>query len=118
MRSFPLRLKLRCMTAKLDGLRQAFCELHDEGLIALRHASIDTRHLAPSFTAWIKHAVDWELDRRSGSHYSLLIPEELVHPQEFVRGAKRTLSEMAARLASTQAVLDTLRELVSQYERP
>ena len=105
------------MTANLDRLRQALCELPNEALIALRDASIESRHLAPSFTAWIKHVVDWELDRRAGAHYYLLTPEELVLPDEFVRGAKRTLGEMAAMPASAREVLDTLAELVSDYER-
>lgn len=95
--------------------------LSDKALIALRHAAIGTRHLAPSFTAWIKHIVDWELDRRAGAHYFMLFPEELVHPHEFARGAKRTLTEIAAMLAQngtpvTDELLDALGELVSRCE--
>ena len=110
------------MTPKLDPLREVLRVPSDEALSALRHAAIGTRHLAPSFTAWTKHMVDWELDRRAGAHYFLLFPEELVHPSEFARGAKRTLAEIAARLApdafeGMDELLDELGELVSRGER-
>lgn len=109
------------MTARLEAVRHALCALPDESLIALRHDAIDTRYLAPSFTAWIKHMVDWELDRRTGMHYCLLFPEELVHPREFARGARHALDVIAAELAQNGQkvanLLDALRELVSCSER-
>ena len=108
------------MTARLEPLRHALCALPDEALIPLRHAAIDTRHLAPSFTAWIKHMVDWELDRRAGMHYFLLFPEELVHPHEFARGASRALDAIAALQDAgppTRKLVCALRELVSWCEQ-
>jgi len=110
------------MPSRLERLRQALCALSDEALIALRHAAIHTRYLAPSFTAWIKHIVDWELDRRAGAQYFLLFPEELVHPHEFARGATGALEAIAATLAENATpnmdeLLGTLAELVSQCEK-
>jgi len=109
------------MIARLESLRDALRALPDEALIALRHDAIDTRYLAPSFTAWIKHMVDWELDRRTGMHYCLLFPEELVHPREFARGARHALDVITAELAQNgqkvAKLLDALRELVSCSER-
>lgn len=116
-------MNLLDMTPKLEPVRQALCALSDDALIILRHAAIQTRYLAPSFTAWIKHIVDWELDRRAGAHYFMLFPEELVHPQEFVRGAKHALAEIAATFAESAAptktnpLLDTLGQLVSRCEQ-
>ena len=110
------------MTSRLEPVRHALCTLPDEALIALRHDAIDSRHLAPSFTAWIKHMVDWELDRRAGMHYFLLFPEELVHPHEFARGARHALDVIAAALAQSDGhrmakLLDVLAQLVSGCER-
>ena len=109
------------MTARLEPVRHALCALPDEALIALRHDAIDSRYLAPSFTAWIKHMVDWELDRRTGMHYCLLFPEELVHPREFARGARHALDVIAVELAHngqpTNKLLDALGELVSSLEQ-
>ena len=111
------------MTPKLEPLRQALCALSDDALIALRHAAIATRYLAPSFTAWIKHIVDWELDRRAGAHYFMLFPEELVPPHEFVRGARHALAEIAATFAEsvvpsqTSELFDTLGQVVSRCEQ-
>ena len=110
------------MTARLEPLRHALCALPDDALIALRHHAIDARHLAPSFTAWVKHMVDWELDRRAGTHYFLLFPEELVDPQEFARGARHAIEVIRPRLAGnagarTDGIVDALADLVSRSER-
>lgn len=109
------------MTARLEPLRDALCAVPDDALIALRHDAIHTRYLAPSFTAWVKHMVDWELDRRTGMHYFLLLPEELVQPREFARGASHALDVIAAEFGPNDRpvarLLDALRELVSCSER-
>ena len=68
------------MIARLESLRDALRALPDEALIALRHDAIDTRYLAPSFTAWIKHMVDWELDRRTGNSTQRAARQRLVTP--------------------------------------
>lgn len=116
------RASFLSMTARLESLRHALCTLPDEALIALRHDAIDARHLAPSFTAWIKHMVDWELDRRAGMHYFLLFPEELVEPHEFARGARNALEVITTALAQNAGkamarLLDALAELVSCCEQ-
>jgi hypothetical protein len=108
--------------SRLEPVRRALCALSEAALIELRHAAIESRHLAPSFTAWIKHAVDWELDRRAGAHYFLLFPEELVQPDEFARGARRALAEIAATLRNAivqcaDDVLDALEGLVWRCEQ-
>jgi hypothetical protein len=116
-------MNLLDMTPKLEPLRHALCALSDEALIALRHAAIKTRYLAPSFTAWIKHIVDWELDRRAGAHYFMLFPEELVHPHEFVRGAQNALTQIAATLAEsanpgkTDELVHSLGQILSRCEQ-
>jgi hypothetical protein len=82
------------MPPRLESLRAAFGALPDDALHALRDVAMHAGHVAPSFTAWIKHAANWELDRRAGVHYFLLFPEELANPDEFVRGAERALAEI------------------------
>lgn len=109
------------MEPRLDTLRHALRALPDETLVALRHAAIAHGTLSPAFTAWVKHIVDWEQDHRAGCHYYMLCPEELVHPREFARGARRALAKIAAVLAAnatpvTDELLDSLAQLVSRCE--
>ena len=111
------------MPPRLEPLREALRALPDDALHTLRDAALQASHVAPSFTAWIKHVSDWELDRRAGLHYFLLFPEELVLPQEFVRGAKQALAEIGRTLggagsgAAPASLLDALGCLVRCCER-
>ena len=89
------------MPARLEPLRAAFDAVPDAVLHRLRDVAMDVGHVAPSFTAWIKHATVWELDRRAGVHYYLLFPEELADPEEFVRGAERALAEIRRALGAS-----------------
>jgi len=111
------------MPPRLEPLREALRALPDPALPALRDAAMQASHLAPSFTAWIKHVSDWELDRRAGLHYFLLFPEELASPEEFVRGACRVLAEIGDALGGAHepctlaSLLDALRCLVQSFGR-
>jgi hypothetical protein len=80
----------------LESVRDALRAASSEALAALQAAAVRHRHLAPSFTAWVKHMVDWELDRRAGVHYAHLVPDELVDRGEFARGAVSALARMDA----------------------
>lgn len=110
------------MTAVLEPLRHALAALPDQVLHAVRRCVIQSGHVAPCFTAWIKHVVDWEIDRRAGAHYFMLFPEELVPLHEFTRGARCTLDRIAAELsdatllAEGQGLLHSLRVLVARCE--
>ncbi|HSC99648.1 MAG TPA: hypothetical protein VLI21_12150 [Casimicrobiaceae bacterium] len=111
------------MPARLEPLRAAFGALPDDVLYMLRDIALQVGHVAPSFTAWIKHATVWELDRRAGVHYYLLFPEELANPDEFVRGAERALAEIRRALGgrcsdcSLTSLSDALGRLVRWAER-
>jgi len=87
-------VRISYMPARLEPLRAAFGALPDDVLHSLRDVAMHVGHVAPSFTAWVKHATIWELDRRAGVHYYLLFPEEVADPDEFVRGAERALAEI------------------------
>jgi hypothetical protein len=115
-------VRIPFMPARLEPLRMAIGALPDDVLYTLRDVAIEVGHVAPSFTAWIKHATLWELDRRAGVHYYLLFPEELADPDEFIRGAERALAEIRHALggsccARTLASLsDALGRLVRRCE--
>jgi hypothetical protein len=114
---------LSFMPPRLEPLREALRALPNDALHALRDVSIQTGHFAPSFTAWIKHVADWELDRRGGMHYFLLFPEELAPPDEFARDARRALAEIRRALGGTggpnilASVLEALGCLLERCER-
>lgn len=111
------------MPPRLEPLREALRALPDDALLVLIDVVVEAGHLAPSFTAWIKHVAEWELNRRAGMHYFLLFPEELAPPDEFARDARRALAGIGRALGGTGSagilahVLAALGCLVERCER-
>ena len=111
------------MSPRLEPLRAALRALPDDALLELLDVVVQAGYLAPSFTAWIKHVAEWELDRRAGMHYCMLFPEELATPAEFARDATRALADVGRAIRGTgdpriiDRLLDALGGVVRACER-
>ena len=70
------------MLHSLDSIRTTLAELTDGELRALIATANGGPQAAPGLLAWIEHAADWELHRRSGLDFPLQPPEAAIDPSE------------------------------------
>lgn len=70
------------MRPHLQPVVMALAELDEGELAALIEASNSVPQTAPGLLAWIESACDWELHRRRGFDYPLLLPEAAIPPEE------------------------------------
>ena len=61
------------MDASLDPVVAARADLGDDEMHALIAASYGVPQTAPGLLAWVDGAADWELNRRRGLDYPLLL---------------------------------------------
>jgi hypothetical protein len=97
----------RMSMAALKSIVGALAELTDAELYALLAASKGVPKASNALLVWIEGACDWELNRRAGRHYDLLLPVGAIRPSEDAANidAAHSLRAMFAASGSAPAVL-------------